>query len=181
MTQIQASRATQASLQAPFHIRYSIVALIFVGVFVSLLLLMLSLFLGVGLANPDKWATYFQKPLVSATVALLIAEPVSIWLFYTRVIRPWLNLRKPVITISLAGIALRGGPVLPWREITANRLRTVHSGSGPSFSILELRTADGRKRRLFFSDLRINAEDYFRLCELYEAESEQLLQVAAAD
>lgn len=181
MPQIQASRATQASLQEPFQIRHSVVPLIFIGVLLTLMLFMFSMFFGVGLANPDKWATYFQKSQVTLTVFVLIAEPVLIWLFYTRVIRPWFNLRKPIITISLAGVALRGGAVMPWREITANRIRTVHSGSGPSFSILELRKADGRKRRLFFSDLRITAEDYFRLCELYQAESEQLLQVAAAD
>jgi hypothetical protein len=179
MSQIQASRATKASLQQPFHIYYSPVALVFTGLIVTFSAALFGLVTGIMLIVPGQSAALFEKSKATGAWVIIVMALVSLYLFYTRVLRPWLNFRKPVITISLDGIAVRGRPPLAWRNLERNVIRTIYSSSGPAISILRLRGKDGQKIGVYFGDLKVSTEDYERLCVLYQAESEQRLEVAA--
>ncbi len=179
MSQIQASRATKASLQQPFHIYYSPFTLVFVGLIVTFSTVLFGFITGIMLVVPGQSAMLFEKSKATGGWVIIVMAVLSLYLFYTRVLRPWLNFRKPVITISLDGIAVRGRPPIAWRDLERNVIRTIYSPSGPVISILRLRSKDGQKIGVYFGDLKINTEDYERLCELYQAESEQRLEVAA--
>jgi len=180
MSDVQASLATKASLKQPFPIYHSTFMLVVFSLLFTVSLVLFSILCSVMVIHPATAYELFAKNPVGGGV-IVVMELGSIYLFYTRVYRPWRNFRRPVVTLSLDGIAVRDKPLMTWHNLERNHIRTIYSASGPTISILRLRGKDGQKIGVFFGDVRISDDDYFRLCELYEAEALHGVRPIAAD
>ncbi|WGD38164.1 hypothetical protein [Lysinibacter sp. HNR] len=106
-----------------------------------------------------------EMPLVDAI--LYSVSAITVLLFFIRIVPKWASNGRPVITVSLGGLNVSGKPVMRWDDIVMNEWRTHRVMWIKTGAKLIIHTHD-RKVVCEVITLNCSADEYLRLCQLYE-------------